>query len=206
VSTTIDSNKACAEIACSSPSGRGGGVFLQFINSASYSLAINDSTISGNTAGQRGGGCYCNVKTTTLNNSTIAFNVAVTGGGVYIQAPAMINLQSTIIANNAATSDVDLHVGGSLDGTSAGNLIPLANQSPAGTLTSDPQLGPLADHGGPTRTHALNPGSPAVNAGNNSAVLATDQRGDIRVVGAGPDIGAYERQTNDDEIFYGGFQ
>ena len=77
---------------------------------------------------------------------------------------------------------------------------------PAGTLRSDPQLGPLADHGGPTRTHAINPRSPAVDAGNDTAALTKDQRGDARVVGAAADIGAYERQANDDEIFYSGFE
>src|SRR5438045_8503037 len=64
---------------------------------------------------------------------------------------------------------------------------------PAATITvtnTDPLLGPLADNGGPTRTHALLPGSPAINAGNSSGAPATDQRGAGRV---GPvDIGAYE--------------
>ncbi|HSC09716.1 MAG TPA: choice-of-anchor Q domain-containing protein [Rhodanobacteraceae bacterium] len=65
---------------------------------------------------------------------------------------------------------------------------------PAGTIRTDPQLQPLADNGGPTQTHALAPGSAAIDAGSNSSGLATDQRGEpfARVVGAAPDIGAFE--------------
>jgi hypothetical protein len=50
--------------------------------------------------------------------------------------------------------------------------------------------------------------SPAVDHGNNTASLAYDQRGIgfARVVGASADIGAFERQVGDDEIFYGGFE
>jgi hypothetical protein len=57
-------------------------------------------------------------------------------------------------------------------------------------------LAPLADNGGPTNTRALLPGSPAINAGNNSAGLATDQRGPgfPRVVAGLADIGAFEVQ------------
>jgi hypothetical protein len=56
-----------------------------------------------------------------------------------------------------------------------------------------------------TRTHALLPGSPAIDTGNNSANLSTDQRnsGFPRVIGAAPDIGAFE--FNSDIIFINGF-
>jgi hypothetical protein len=59
---------------------------------------------------------------------------------------------------------------------------------------ADPLLAPLANNGGPTRTHALNAGSPAINAGSNPLSLPTDQRGPgfLRVAGAAADMGAYE--------------
>jgi hypothetical protein len=62
---------------------------------------------------------------------------------------------------------------------------------------TDPLLLPLADNGGPTRTHALSSASPAIDAGNNSAGFATDQRGKafVRVAGARADIGAFELQA-----------
>src|SRR5262249_14792006 len=64
----------------------------------------------------------------------------------------------------------------------------------------DPLLGPLANNGGLTFTHALLPGSPALDAGNNAIVtVATDQRGAARIADSGDpdatatvDIGAFE--------------
>jgi hypothetical protein len=67
-------------------------------------------------------------------------------------------------------------------------------------------LQPLANNGGPTQTHALGAGSPAIDTGNNDAVLSTDQRGYgfPRTVGAGTDIGAFELLN--DRIFFDGFE
>jgi hypothetical protein len=80
-------------------------------------------------------------------------------------------------------------------GSAAGFTLSAAsgNNLPIGT---DLKLGPLADNGGPTRTHALLPGSPAINAGSNPAGLTFDQRGFnyARVQGAAADIGAFEMQ------------
>ncbi|MCS7222228.1 MAG: choice-of-anchor Q domain-containing protein [Anaerolineae bacterium] len=58
---------------------------------------------------------------------------------------------------------------------------------------TDPRLGPLQDNGGPTPTHALLPGSPAINAGTNVGCPPTDQRGVPRPQGPRCDIGAFER-------------
>jgi hypothetical protein len=73
-----------------------------------------------------------------------------------------------------------------------------------GTAASpvDPMLGPLADNGGPTLTHALVPGSPAINAGNNALIpagVSTDQRGIgfPRISGSRVDIGAVESAPPD---------
>jgi len=68
-----------------------------------------------------------------------------------------------------------------------------------------PHLAPLADNGGPTRTHALLPGSAAIDAGD-AAGAAHDQRGEgfPRVLGASADIGAYESAP--DAIFEDGFE
>jgi len=59
---------------------------------------------------------------------------------------------------------------------------------------AEPLLGPLQDNGGPTWTHALLPGSPAIDAGNSGDTLAFDQRGIHRPQGLAPDIGAFEFQ------------
>ena len=74
-----------------------------------------------------------------------------------------------------------------ISGTTAGNQ-----------LGTDPRLGPLADNGGPTLTHALLPGSPAIDAVTAGNCPAADQRGVSRPQdGTGDgvracDIGAFE--------------
>ena len=59
-------------------------------------------------------------------------------------------------------------------------------------------LGPLADNGGPTQTHAVLPGSPAIDAiPAGDCVVATDQRGIARPRDSGCDIGAFESLFGD---------
>jgi hypothetical protein len=199
--STIDSNKAAI----------GGGISAGE-RSNTTSIEVQSSTVSGNTATMRSGGIdifpFTSAKPVIIRSSTIAFNSAPHSAGV--NSAHNVLARSSIIANNTNTSpDVfaDLYVQGSgatLTGDS--NLIVTSNLGLPGTLTSDPQLTPLGNHGGITRTHALLPGSPAVNHGSNVVNLSRDQRGFTREIPAGsPDIGAYERQVNDDEIFYGGF-
>jgi hypothetical protein len=57
-------------------------------------------------------------------------------------------------------------------------------------VVGDALLGPLDDNGGPTQTHALLPGSPAIDAGDNAFCPVTDQRGAAR--DASCDTGAFE--------------
>ena len=64
--------------------------------------------------------------------------------------------------------------------------------APADLRNTDPRLDTLKDNGGFTPTLALLPGSPAIDAGDNAACPATDQRGVTRPQGAACDIGAYE--------------
>jgi hypothetical protein len=56
-------------------------------------------------------------------------------------------------------------------------------------------LGPLGAKGGPTKTLALLPGSPATDAGSDTACPSVDQRGVSRPQGSHCDIGAFERMT-----------
>ncbi|MEZ6072922.1 MAG: choice-of-anchor Q domain-containing protein [Pirellulales bacterium] len=79
-------------------------------------------------------------------------------------------------------------------------VIDAINAGVGNLLDVDPLLGPLADNGGPTMTHALLPGSPAIDAGDPAFVGPpyADQRGYYRVVdGDGDmtariDMGAFE--------------
>jgi len=206
--------------------GMGGGVFTILSN-----ITLNNSTVSGNIAYGDGsapagsGGIQMTGGAATLhiNNSTIAFNPgsdgtnAYLGGGVRAYGTAVI--ESSIIANNTMgtdPSDLSCNCGTNAVKkiSGANNLImsvdPGAVLPPAGMVisTADPKLVPLSHHGGETQTHALPPGSPAIGVGNNLANFTKDQRGIgfLRLNAGAADIGAYERQPHDDEIFYSGMQ
>jgi len=183
----------------------GGGLFLNLTAQSS----IRNSTISGNLAplnsGTVGGGIYLNFGSGPLSveNSTITNNLAGSGGGICRKSStSSIAVVSSIIAGNSALIGPDILTGGtatltdSLLGSSSG----IGSFNPIGTtaalLGQPAKLGPLANNGGPTMTHALLPGSPAINKGNNLGALTTDQRGGsfARVVGGTADIGAFESE------------
>lgn len=168
-------------------------------------VQIKNTTVTGNRAAWTGCIAASNV---TIANSTIAFNPMDCGQGnacppetLVISSPK-ITLESTIFANNSSASDLVVPAGTVIGGhnnlvtngarfVESGKAAPL----PADTITADPKLQPLADNGGPTQTLALGVGSPAIDAGSNSAGLDTDQRGYPRQQGVGTDIGAFEVQS-----------
>jgi CSLREA domain-containing protein len=179
------------------------------IHNTSGTLAMVNSTISGNATNGTGGGIWNENGQVTLNNLTIANNSAGSGGG--IANTGALTFTNTIVAANIGGSAPDcsgtLTSGGhnlvqqlegcAIAGNRAGNLLQVA-----------PLLGPLVDNGGPTRTHALAPGSPALDAGSRavpgsggSACAPTDQRGFSRPSDgdgndkATCDIGAFEAQA-----------
>ncbi|GAA0723162.1 choice-of-anchor Q domain-containing protein [Dokdonella soli] len=198
--STIDSNHA--------DSGAG----ISFFGNGS--TTITNSTISANVATTGAGGIATYFQASLkILNSTIAFNQSASGvGGLSIAVFNSLVMHSSIVAENATTSGsaADLHVASStVSGTR--NLVMHSDAFlPSGmvTVTANPHLAMLGNHGGPTRTNALSTFSSAVDQGNNVNSLFDDQRGlgYSRSVGFGPDIGAYERQNNDDEIFADGFE
>ncbi len=158
---------------------------------------LTNCTISGNTASSNLVGGLQNVSTVTLTNCTISGNGAY---GLVNIAGETANLINTIVAGNGVGTPFVPDVIGPV--TSLGhNLIGLTDDSTGwvasdltGTLSSplDPQLGPLADNGGPTQTMALLTGSPAIDTGASGAgIPTTDQRGYSRIDGS-VDIGAFE--------------
>lgn len=173
-------------------------------------LVLRNSTISRNsTAQDDGGGIRVRQGTSVLiENSTITGNHAGSrGGGIsFIDNALPSTIRSTIIAGNSAggsgadaDSSMPLPVSGSHNLiVDAGSLLGL----PADTLAGDAGLLPLADNGGPTRTHALPTGSIAIDHGDNPQQRSTDQRGFgyPREINGVADIGAYEWQGNDDHV------
>lgn len=154
-------------------------------------LTLLNSTLSGNTAD--GGGAVVSHGTLTMYNSTIVNNTAITiGGGLAIVA-GTAHLRNSIVANNTLGASMPSNcevVSGSTLLASGANLSNSAECGP-GFSVADPLLGPLADNGGPTKTHALLFGSPAIDLGT-SCTEATDQRHVSRPQGSTCDVGAFE--------------
>ncbi len=182
-----------------------------------------NSTISGNGSFIHGGGIYNAGANISLSNVTVTANTANSdlssdndgyAGGV-MNSSGIVNLWNSLIAGNVRGygGGIMLFIpdcAGTL--TSQGyNLVGVKSDActiidagPGGdqigsAVQIDAKLGPLADNNGPTLTHALNEGSPAIDAGNplgcraaGGGYVSKDQRGRIRPSGLVCDIGAYE--------------
>ena len=188
----------------------GGGVY---INSGEWQ--IHNSTISENTAAE-GGGIY-NRGDLLVTNSTISGNQADQGGGVLHSGNDDVYFSFVTVTENTAISGGGLEVdsarimvtnsivAGNSPQNCLGNIVPIHNNldddgSCAFNITGNPQLGPLADNGGPTQTHAIASFGPAMEVAvpctatsmNISTPIDQDQRGLSRPKGVACDLGAYE--------------
>ncbi len=165
---------------------------------------ITNSTIFGNHGGDHkfngDGGGLQNGGSMTLINDTIVGNECFNGGGCGGALFGTATAENTIIAGNLAgnttdestvPSDCDIAL------TSTGpNLEEEGGEcgfaTHGGIATATPLLGPLANYGGQTDTILPLPGSPAIDAAGSSGCPSADQRGVIRPLGLGCDIGAVE--------------
>jgi predicted outer membrane repeat protein len=172
----------------------GGGVV--FYDSRG-TIRVNRTTISGNTATDDGGGAYLydvaydrpgglyygpiNEGSAHFNDSTIASNSAAEGGGIFNFEDDVL-LRNTIVADNTNGDLAEAAVVNSqtflLDFSLIENVAPSADTEDktegSNIIGQDPQLGPLADNGGPTQTHAPAFTSPVVDQGSSNALV--DQR------------------------------
>ena len=166
-------------------------------------LEVTNCTVSANTAYSRGGGLYNGDGRLILTHSTLSGNVAnSSGGGVYNQgSPFHVTVEiGNNIFNAGATGANIVNAAGTV--TSHGYNLSSDNgggvlNSTGDLINTDPMLGPLQDNGGPTFTHELLNGSPALNAGdpNFTPPPLTDQRGFPRVYNGRIDIGSVELQS-----------
>jgi predicted outer membrane repeat protein len=195
----------------------GGGAISDYYSS----LAVENSTISGNEASHNGfnsggGGVYAYIDTgddVSITGSTFANNSGYLNGGIMRVAKAGApdtQIDSTIVAGNTATSPTP--AGTDIAGVFHGSFN-LVQDLGAATLTGasnilgqDPQLDPLASNGGLTQTRKPALTSPVIDKGSAFG-LTTDQRGagfartfdmgSVPNAGDGTDIGAFELQASD---------
>lgn len=157
----------------------GGGIAFYSDDGA---LTITNSTISGNTTPEGGGGVMVEEAGSgvTIANSTIVRNTGGSyGGGIYAGTEGL-NLENSIVADNAAPNGPDIY--GDVDATySLIGSTSDANVTDSGgnILDQISRVSPdLSNSGGPTKVHRLLVGSPAINAGApGSSSLDFDQRG-----------------------------
>ena len=168
----------------------GGAIFVK----SSGQVTLVNSTVSGNVAYQGGG--ILSGGSVTIWNSTVANNVAPDGGGIVTYGN--LYLRNSIVANNTDTDDssVDPNCRVGTGGVVLVSGMNLSNDASCGTgagmiVAASPGVGPLADNGGPTKTHALLLASPAIDGGT-SCTETTDQRHVARTQGTSCDIGAFE--------------
>ena len=199
-----------------------GGAFDLGIGDGGIILHLVNSTVSGNQASERGGGLFLDQAShdgrseAQLINSTIADNAAPAGSGVYNEY-GILRLSNSIIAANQGGSSCVLIVsteegsgqissaGYNLD--SDGTCLPEGVRQSSDLPNGNANLGPLADNGGATLTHALLEGSQALDAAANTVCLTApvsgvDQRGVRRPQGARCDIGAFEVESSSPALRY----
>jgi hypothetical protein len=187
--STISDNRASG--------GPGGGI------ANLGTAAVSGSTLSDNLASAYGGGISNGSGgTLTVTNSTLSGNSATNGDGIANNS-GTTTLKNTIVSDGSPGGNCSVGSGAITDGghnlSSDNSCVTAATSLPGVTNL---MLGPLADNGGPTQTHALGERSPAVDKGRSFGATA-DQRGlprptDLGLVtnapgGDGSDIGAYEQ-------------
>ncbi len=169
--------------------GRFGGTISNY-----GALEMTNSTFSGNTASIRGGAIYNN-NNLTITNCTFSENASGFGGAAIENSNVgTLNYTNTIIANSIIGEEgFECNNNEGTIGINSENLV--EDGSCDALFSGDPLLGPLADNGGPTQTHALSVDSTAIDNAQLTFCPATDQRGVSRPQGEGCDIGAYERES-----------
>jgi len=186
--------------------GKGGGLLADGYTSSMDTFPplvdFINSTVAGNRTSAEGGGIMAdNNAGVTLDNTTVAFNMADSdnnaggvGGGIHQHSGATFLLGDSIIdANTVGTTGSNADCDGTFDG--GGNVVAAGmgcnSLSPVGNLfVGGAELGVLGNHGGPTQTIPIKSSSPAI--GQAFSCPPKDQRGKLRP-STGCDSGSFER-------------
>src|SRR5438477_6345822 len=187
--------------------GYGGGIYSEGQLDGSATLGVLNSTLSGNWA-TFGGAIYASSDTfnsarlyvfhTTLSGNSASSSGG--GGGIY-NAGALTQFANTVFSASSISRAPGMirSLGHNLCSDDCSGFLTATGHQ----INTAPMLGPLQDNGGPTFTHALLSGSPAIDSGDPTfdpnafrPPLLYDQRGDgfARVVNDHIDIGAFEVQ------------
>jgi predicted outer membrane repeat protein len=167
----------------------GGAIMVGTPTNPLGSLSVVNSTFTGNTAASFGNAIK-NFGTAVVTSSTLSDNPSSTSDGS-ISSTGTFTLQNSIVADGTPNN---CSAAGPI--TDGGHNISWPDTSCPG-LNVDPNLGPLANNGGPTQTMALPLGSPAVDGvpATGAGCPPTDQRGVSRPQGPSCDVGAFELQV-----------
>jgi hypothetical protein len=185
----------------------GGGVHI-----AAPTTIVN-STITGNITSANvqegglplGGGIAATAATTIVNSTVVGNSSRGSGSGLDsaggdLWTIATVQVVNSIFAEGtvaAGAQNCAIESPGAI--VSAGHNIDSLDQcnlhGPGDQVNTSPALRPLAENGGPVETMALEPGSPAIDAGGAAGCPATDARGVLRPAGAACDVGAFEVAT-----------
>jgi hypothetical protein len=176
--------------------GVGGALQANPADDTTILLTIVNSTFQGNVS--KYGSALSAAKLSPgslVANSTFANNTGDPAIMAWVGAwvGANLTLKNTLVSNSANGRNCDTDDGGSI--VDGGNNLQWGGNAPFDSCglsipQMDPKLASLADNGGFSQTMALQPGSPAINAG--SGCEAVDQRFVARPIGPACDIGAFE--------------
>ena len=200
---TVDDPTAMTGVA------EGGGISFRSPGATLVNATVTGNTVSANvmSGGEALGGGVSAGAAATVLSSTIASNTSTASGtglvseGGNLWTGAEVDFKNSIVANGAVANGEQncfpAPPGGSIvsDGHNIEDLDMCGFDGPGDQVNISPALQPLAENGGPVQTLALQPGSPAIDAGDNDGCPATDARGVARPVGPACDVGAFEVAT-----------
>ena len=165
----------------------GGGMY-----SLDAAPVLTNVTFISNTTTGSGGGMVNESSTPSVTNVTFSGNSASNGGGIYNKVSSNSIVRNAILWGNAGTPNSQIYNDPTSSSVVSDSIVQGGYSGGANIITADPLFGPFGYYYGNLPTLPLLPGSPAIDAGNDTACPSTDQRSVGRPQGAHCDLGAFE--------------